>query len=74
MDAICDAKDRPGETNTEKNFSTTIKDISTLTELCVLALYNIAVSQPFMQHVRTHKHLDTLGILQQEGGVSSINH
>jgi hypothetical protein len=48
MDANHDARDRPGKTNIEKNFSTAIKDIPTLTELCVLALYNIAVSWPFM--------------------------
>jgi len=37
-----------------------IKDIPTLTELCVLALYNIAVSRPFMQHVRKHDNILTL--------------
>ncbi|KDR81599.1 hypothetical protein GALMADRAFT_221466 [Galerina marginata CBS 339.88] len=57
MEAIRDAKDKPGETNIEKNFSTAIKDIPTLTELCVLALYNIAVSRPFMSHVRTHENI-----------------
>ncbi|KDR76527.1 hypothetical protein GALMADRAFT_67262 [Galerina marginata CBS 339.88] len=57
MEAIRDAKDRPGETNIEKNFAAALKDIPTLTELCVLALYNIAVSRPFMQHVRTHENL-----------------
>ena len=29
MEAICDAKDKPGETNIEKNFSVAIKDIPT---------------------------------------------
>ena len=57
MEAIRDAKDKPGETNIEKNFSAAIKDIPTLTELCVLALYNIAVSRPFMTHVRTHENI-----------------
>jgi len=37
-----------------------IKDIPTLTKLCVLALYNIAVSQTFMQHVRKHDNILTL--------------
>lgn len=57
MAAIRDAKDKPGETNIEKNFAAAIKDIPTLTELCVLALYHIAVSRPFMQHVRTHENI-----------------
>ena len=60
MEAIRDAKDKPGETNIEKNFMAAIKDIPTLTELCVLALYNIAVSRPFMQHVRKHDNILTL--------------
>jgi hypothetical protein len=60
MEAIRDAKDKPGETNVEKNFMAAIKDIPTLTELCVLALYNIAVSRPFMQHVRKHDNILTL--------------
>ena len=57
MKHIHDAKDRPGETNIEKNFASAIEDIPTLTELCVLALYNIAVSRPFMAHVRTHSNI-----------------
>jgi hypothetical protein len=57
MEAVQDVKDKPGETNIEKNFSTAIKDIPTLTELCVLTLYNIAVSRPFMAHVRTHENI-----------------
>ena len=57
MKHIRDAKDRPGETNIEKNFTSAIKDIPTLTELCVLALYNIAISCPFMAHVRTHSNI-----------------
>lgn len=57
MKHVCDAKDRPGETNIEKNFASAIEDFPTLTELCVLALYNIAVSRPFMAHVRTHDNI-----------------
>jgi hypothetical protein len=57
MDFVRYAKDRPGETNIEKNFANTLKDVPTITELCVLALYNVTVSRPFMQHVRTHDNL-----------------
>jgi hypothetical protein len=57
MKHIHDAKDRPREVNIEKNFASTIEDIPTLTELCVLALYNIAISRPFMTHVRTHDNI-----------------
>jgi len=57
MDAIRDAKDRPGETNIEKNFSEALKDIPTLTELAVLSLYFITVSQPFMVHVRKNHNI-----------------
>jgi len=51
MEFIRIAKDRPGQTNIEKNFAITLKDVPTITELCVLALYNVAVSCPFMQRV-----------------------
>jgi hypothetical protein len=44
MAVIRDAKDKPGKTNIEKNFTAAIKDILTLIELCVLALYHITVS------------------------------
>jgi len=44
-------------TNIEVNFSVGIEDVPTLTELCVLTLYNIAVSRPFMAHVRTHDNI-----------------
>jgi len=54
MEHIRNAKDKPGETNIEKNFANAIKDVLTLTELCVLALYNVAVSRPFMVYVRSH--------------------
>jgi len=51
------AKDKPGHTNLEKNFSNALKDIPTLTELSTLALYNIAVSQPFMKHIRSNGNI-----------------
>ncbi|CAA7263684.1 unnamed protein product [Cyclocybe aegerita] len=57
MDFVHDVKDKAGETNIEKNFADALKDIPTLTELCVLALYNICVSQPFMRHVRKHDNI-----------------
>ena len=43
--------------NIEVNFLVGIKDVPTLTELCVVALYNIAISCPFMAHVRTHDNI-----------------
>jgi len=43
--------------NIEVNFLVGIKDVPTLTELCVLALYNITISCPFMAHVRTHDNI-----------------
>ena len=57
MQFVYFGKDKPGETNIEKNFSNALKDPPTLTELCVLALYNIAISRPFMQHVRSHGNI-----------------
>ncbi|CAA7269207.1 unnamed protein product [Cyclocybe aegerita] len=50
-------KDQPGLMNIEQNFADALNDIPTITELCVLALYNIAVSQPFMGHVRKHDNI-----------------
>ncbi|KAF8160013.1 hypothetical protein B0H34DRAFT_797195 [Crassisporium funariophilum] len=61
MEFVRDAKDKPGLTNIEQNFMNAIQDIPTLTELCVLAMYNINVSRPFMQHVRLHDNLMDLG-------------
>jgi hypothetical protein len=57
MEHVCAAKDKPVMTNIEKNFTNALTDIPTLTELCVLALYNIAVSRPFMSHVRSHENI-----------------
>ncbi len=57
MDFVRDAKDKPGLTNIEQNFVNAIKNKETLTELCVLALYNVAVSRPFMRHVRMHANI-----------------
>jgi hypothetical protein len=53
MDFIRNRKDKTVDTNIEKNFGKALNDPPTLTELCVLALYNVAVSRPFMRHVRT---------------------
>ena len=66
MDFVRDAKDKPGLTNIEKNFLDAIQDIPTLTELCVLAMYNINVSRPFMRHVRLHENLLELGPFFQQ--------
>lgn len=57
MAFVRNAKDKPGETNIEKNFANALKDKPTVTELCVLALYNVNVSRPFMKHVRAHENL-----------------
>ena len=57
MAFVRNAKDKPGETNIEKNFANALKDMPTVTELCVLALYNVNVSRPFMKHVRAHENL-----------------
>ncbi|KAF9552336.1 hypothetical protein CPC08DRAFT_698685 [Agrocybe pediades] len=57
MEFVRDGKDKPGETNIEKNFARALKDIPTVTELCVLALYHINVSRPFMRHVRIHNNI-----------------
>ncbi|KAF8805877.1 hypothetical protein BYT27DRAFT_7257802 [Phlegmacium glaucopus] len=61
MEFVHDAKDKPSLTNIEKNFLDAIRDTPTLTELCVLAMYNINVSCPFMQHVRLHDNCVELG-------------
>jgi len=52
MEFIRIAKDRPGQTNIEKKIATALKDVPTLIELCVLALYSVWVSRPFMQRRR----------------------
>ena len=44
-------------TNIEKNFVNALQDTPTLTELCVLALYNVAVSRPFMKYVRLNGNI-----------------
>ena len=49
MAFVRNAKDKPGETNIEKNFANALKDMPTVTELCVLALYNVNVSRPFIR-------------------------
>ena len=33
---VCNAKDKPSETNTKQNFSNALKDVPTLTELCYI--------------------------------------
>jgi hypothetical protein len=57
MQHVHDAKETPGHTNIEKNFSNALTDIPTLTELATLALYNVAISWPFMSYVRWHHNL-----------------
>ena len=57
MESVRDGKQKPSETNIEKNFTNALKDPATLTELCVLALYNVNVSRPFMQYVRSHDNI-----------------
>ncbi|EAU83795.2 hypothetical protein CC1G_07530 [Coprinopsis cinerea okayama7 len=54
---VHDTKDRPGYTNIEQNFARALDDIPTITEIAVLALYHVAVSQPFMRYVRQEKNL-----------------
>jgi hypothetical protein len=57
MDFIWDVKDKPGLMNIEQNFANALGNKETLTELCILALYNIAISHPFMQHVCKHVNI-----------------
>ena len=57
MELVRDGKQKPGETNIEKNFTNALKDPATLTELCVLAFYNVNVSRPFMQYARSHDNI-----------------
>jgi hypothetical protein len=57
MNFVRTSKQRVLETNIEINFSNTLKDVPTLTEFCVLALYNIAVSRPFMKRVRSNGNI-----------------
>lgn len=51
LEWIRDGKDRPGFTNVEKNVYNGLQDISTQTELVVLALYAQAISYPYMRQV-----------------------
>ncbi|KAJ2914003.1 hypothetical protein MD484_g6411, partial [Candolleomyces efflorescens] len=57
MQHVHDSKERPGHTNVEKNFTSALTDIPTLTELAVLAVYHVAVSRPFMSYVRRHPNI-----------------
>ncbi|KDR65765.1 hypothetical protein GALMADRAFT_81499 [Galerina marginata CBS 339.88] len=57
MEFVRNGKDKPGETNVEKNFANALKDVPTITELCVLALYNVNVSRSFMKHVRANDNI-----------------
>lgn len=61
MEFVRDSKEKVGFTNIELNFLNALKNKETLTEICVLALYNAAVSRPFMQYVRLHENLLELG-------------
>jgi hypothetical protein len=57
MEFVRDVKEKTGHNHIEKNFYNAIKNTETLTELCVLAFYNVAVSRPFMQHIRKHNNM-----------------
>jgi len=61
LEFVRDSKDKVGFTNIELNFLNALKNKETLTELCVLALYNATVLRPFMQHVHLHEKLLGLG-------------
>ncbi|KAI0070580.1 hypothetical protein K474DRAFT_1608449, partial [Panus rudis PR-1116 ss-1] len=52
LDIVAYKKDSPGLNHMEANVLAALKDIPTLTELAVLALYGQAVSHPYMRTVR----------------------
>ncbi|KAJ3559083.1 hypothetical protein NP233_g11353 [Leucocoprinus birnbaumii] len=66
MDSVRHQKENPSLTNIEQNFENALKDAPTLTELCVLALYNTLVSKPFMSIVRSHANMLDLKSLFEE--------
>ena len=57
MEQVRDRKEKHAFTNIEKNFYSALQDMPTLTELCVLALYNVCISQPFMCYVWSHENI-----------------
>ncbi|TFK79123.1 hypothetical protein K466DRAFT_506106 [Polyporus arcularius HHB13444] len=52
LEVVRDKKDSRTWTNLEQNVYSGLHDDSTLTELCVLALYSQAISHPYMRAVR----------------------
>ena len=57
MELVRDGKQKLGETNIEKNLTNALKDPAMLTKLCILTLYNVNISRPFMQYVRSHDNI-----------------
>lgn len=52
MEFVRDKKEKPGLTNLELNFYNAIRDVPTLIELCVFAVYSQVISHPYMVGVR----------------------
>ncbi|KDQ18614.1 hypothetical protein BOTBODRAFT_103772 [Botryobasidium botryosum FD-172 SS1] len=52
LELVRDLKEKRAFTNMEKNVYDALFDIPTLTELCVLVLYGLMISNPFMRTVR----------------------
>lgn len=69
MGTICYKKEKAGLTNLEKNFLAAIQNEPTITELLLLALYNLAFSHSYMWYVcgpgTKHINLSDLGLLHQ---------
>jgi hypothetical protein len=49
---VCDKKEKRNFNHMESNIFNALKDIPTLTELCILALYAQAISHPYMHIVQ----------------------
>jgi hypothetical protein len=62
LELIQDKKDSGLFNHMEQNVYKALHDIPTLTELCVLALYSISISAPYMRQVRGPEH-DTTNVL-----------
>jgi hypothetical protein len=62
LEMIRDKKDSGLFNHMEQNVYKALHDIPTLTELCVLILYSISISVPYMQVVRGPQH-DTTNVL-----------
>jgi len=58
-----------------ESFATALKDVPTLTELCVLALYSVRVSRPFMQRTwpSNWEYSQAKNVLPDEGRVPTVN-